>query len=97
MKTTVVIFLMALMSFGACKKSTNTVDAIVVRDCTGVYLQMNGEDFFVCNYKKLSKYEDGEKVKAAFSTISSCQSDQVVCLMLHPSAGTIDVSYIEKR
>lgn len=97
MKTILVIFLMALISFGACKKSANTVDAIVIRDCTGVYLQMNGEDYFVCNYKKLNKFEDGEKVKAEYTMVSSCNSDQVVCMMFHASAGTIDVSTIEKR
>lgn len=82
MKTSVVIFLIALMSLSACKKPSDTVDALVMRDCTGVYLQMNGEDFLVCNYKKLNKFEDGDKVKAAFTNISSCQSDQIVCMML---------------
>lgn len=97
MKTIAVVFLISLMCFSACKKATNTVDATVVRDCTGVYVQVSGEDYFVCNYKKLNKYSDGDMVKVEFTRISTCQSDQVVCLMLHPSVATIDVGYIEMR
>ena len=84
----VLIFLMC-----ACHKQ-EMQKAVIVRDCTGVYLQMNGQDFFVCNREKLDKYEDGEDVSVSVESLKSCDNNFAACLMLHPSAGFVKVKQI---
>ena len=65
----------------------------VVRDCTGTYLQFDGKDYFVCNKSRLAPFADGSMVNAAFSRVTSCPaSDDVVCMMYHEHAGTVEVT-----
>jgi hypothetical protein len=92
MKTIAVILLSALL-FGSCEKNCKSM--LVVRDCTGTYLRDDGKDYHVCNVGKLSKFSDGETVDATYHVISSCNSDEVVCMMLHPNQGWIEVDSVK--
>lgn len=88
------LFLAFLVS--NCEKN-NLQEAIIVRDCTGVYLQMNGQDFFVCNREKLDKFEAGDDVKVSVQSLKSCDNNFAVCLMLHQSAGIVKVNQVVNK
>jgi len=91
---TVILLLSAILT--NCKKeSTQTVT--VVRDCTGTYLRWHEKDYQVCNLEKVFSFPHGAVVAATFSKIKECNGsakDEIVCLMLHPNEGRIEVNRI---
>jgi hypothetical protein len=83
--------------FPACKKERNQTMTIV-RDCTGTYLRLEGKDYQVCNLEKVSSFSDGTLVTATFKKIKECNGsakDAIVCLMLHPNEGWIEVEKVK--
>ena len=82
----------------SCKKQDSDMQTVtVVRDCTGTYLRYQEKDYQVCNLEKLNSYADGAVVLANFRKISQCTgsaNDAVVCYMLHPNEGWIEVEKI---
>jgi hypothetical protein len=82
----------------SCDKEANK-NALVVRDCTGTYLQIDGKDYQVCNLEKVNSFPAGTPVAASFEKLDECNGsakDAVVCLMLHPSEGWIEVTDIQQ-
>lgn len=69
--------------------------ALVVADCTGVYLRMDGLDYRVCN-AELLKDQKGERVKVSYKKIKSCNADKnkVVCMMYRKNEGLIQVKLL---
>jgi len=70
---------------------------IVIKDCTGSYLQFKEEDYHICNIEVVENYTNGTEVKASFKKIDDCpENDEVVvCEMLHKNKGWIEVTEIE--
>ncbi len=70
---------------------------IVVRDCTGIYLQLDEKDYEVCNTIKVASYSYGDTVKVLFNRIERCTLPSLgpVCQMVHPNEGSIEVIEIE--
>ena len=67
---------------------------IVVRDCTGTYLQKDGKDYQVCNLEKVQAFAAGQSVTVSYKKLSVCKgsaADAIVCLMLHANEGWIEV------
>ncbi len=88
-------FLIILVIAAACAK---TKTATVVRDCTGVYLNMNGKDYRVCNIEKISNYKHGQEITVSYKLVSSCDgtaNDQPVCFMLHEYESWIEVKKVK--
>jgi hypothetical protein len=86
-----------LFSSFSCKKATD-VSAIVIKDCTGVYLRVNESDYRVCNSEKLDDYDDAAKVNAAFKLAgeTNCRAkEDIVCMMLHEYKDWIVVTHVE--
>jgi len=82
-KSIFTLLLVLLVVITGCTKQKK---ATVVRDCSGVYLNMNGKDYRVCNIEKISNYKHGQEITASFKRLSSCDesaNDQPVCFMLH--------------
>lgn len=80
----------------SCKKQ-DLEKMTVVKDCTGTYLKYEGKDYHVCNLQKLESYADGDLVNANFIQIKECNgsaNDEIVCYMLHPNEGWIEVQRI---
>ncbi len=95
---TLAIFLLTVFS---CQKDCSLPEPessmMVVRDCTGTYLRINGKDYRVCNLEKVEPFADGSKVVATFIKIDPCNGsakDAVICYMLHPNEGWIEVTSI---
>jgi len=91
------VLLLLFLVFSSCKKE-NDQEVTVVRNCTGTYLRWNQKDYQVCNLEKVSGFEDGASLKATFKKIKTCQgsaNDQIVCKMLYPNDGFIEVLKIK--
>ena len=95
MKTLQFLLMSALFLTGCIKKECKSM--LVVRDCTGTYLRLDGKDYQVCNIGKLSDLSSGTTVNATFHKINSCpeQDEAVVCMMLHENEGWIIVDKVQ--
>jgi len=80
----------SLIAIVSCNKETAN-NAIVVRDCTGTYLSIDGDDFYVCNPDKITGYSDGTKVNVSYKSIEECTVEGIVCYMYHPKKGNVEV------
>lgn len=64
--------------------SRHKVEGVVVKDCTGVYLQINNKDYLVCNYDMLSNISAGNTIAVDFHKDKNCSSFDFVCELYHP-------------
>lgn len=94
-------FLLFLMSCysnripsGATK---HTATAMVSKDCSGTYLRLSNGDHFVCNWKMLEDYKNGDIVTATFVYSDNCkrQGPFDICMVNHPTAGFVTVASIK--
>lgn len=70
-------------------------NSIVIKDCTGSYLQIDGSDFRICNQSKVEHIPSGTEVVAVFRSSSTCEADnEIVCLMYHEYEDDIRISKI---
>ncbi len=79
---------------GSAKTSeTKAAQGTIVRDCTGTYVNMDGKDYIVCNFKKLQNKERGAKISFTYEVSKDCpESDgTAVCMMYHEHAGMIRI------
>jgi hypothetical protein len=86
-----------LFTLYACTAGTG-ITAIVVKDCSGTYLRVDGKDYHVCNLEKTDPFADGATVSVAFKKIPECNGsakDAVICFMLHENEGWIEVEKIK--
>ena len=69
----------------------------VIKDCTGSYLRLNGNDYHICNFKIVDTFDNGTKVEGSFNKIDECiDNDEVVCEMYHQNEGWIEVTIINQ-
>jgi hypothetical protein len=93
-KVLLLISVFSLLTIVSCNKESGT-NATVVRDCTGTYLEMNGDDYFICNPDKIAGFSDGTKVNVSYKSIEECTVNGVVCYMYHPKKGDIEVTDVK--
>ena len=87
------LYILFILITISCTKINKQV--IVVRDCTGAYLRLDGKDYHVCNLEKIETFTDGSIITASFKKISVCNGSAVnsaVCGMLHENEGWIEVT-----
>jgi transposase len=92
-KYTFILLSMVVLLLFSCEKSGKSVQ--VVRNCTGIYLRVNGKEYRVCNSEKLSEYPNGVSIKVSYKHIKKCNSDDIVCMMVYPNDGDIKVLQIK--
>ncbi len=88
----IIILLFTTLS---CLKINKSV--IVIRDCTGTYLRLDGKDYHVCNLEKVESFLDGTVITATFKKIKKCNcsaNDVPVCLTIHNNEGWIEIKKI---
>ncbi|MES2799405.1 MAG: hypothetical protein V4638_05265 [Bacteroidota bacterium] len=101
MKNLIVICLLCGFAFlmNSCAVS-KSVEAKVVRDCTGVYVRIDEKDYLVCNKSKLVNFENGDLVLVKSNetdNIDECEGkNDIVCMMYHEHAAVVTVSSIKK-
>lgn len=84
-----------LISFVACKKEKN-VNAIIVKDCTGTYLNIGGADYAVCNIELISKKKDGDAVTVTYKPSKlDCTGQYVSCTTKHEHSGWILIEKVK--
>ncbi len=83
---------------GTTPSDTDTVytevKAEFVKDCTGSYLKIDGNDYKVCNFESTANYEAGDVIYASITKLSECSTispDQYTCKMAHAYASYIKV------
>lgn len=90
----IIVSILALM-FMSCSKVNNR-NMVVIKDCTGTYLQFKGDDFQVCNAEKVENYENGTEVIASFKKINDCSDhNEFICELYHINKGWIIVTKIK--
>jgi len=81
----------------SCKKECYRT-AVVIRDCTGTYLQISGKDFKVCNVEKVSPFAEGTILNLTFNEVNTCpgsENEEVFCSMNHATEGCIEDGKIQ--
>lgn len=90
---TLFIFTSFLIASGACRKIQDK-EMIVIKDCTGSYLQWHGKDYRICNMESVDNYSSGTKVTATFKKIKECHgsaNEKFFCAMAHAHEGWVEV------
>jgi len=90
MKKIILIIISVMLVAGvACKKKKN-VNAIVVRDCTGTYLNIGGADYAVCNNELLQPKLNGDAVTVTYKPSKlDCTGQVPTCTSKHEHSGWI--------
>ena len=78
----------------SCEKSK--IKMTVIKDCTGIYLRKNAQDYYVCNDDVIESYSSGEKIKVSYELLEQCFGilEPVSCEMDHPYESKIEVTNI---
>lgn len=64
----------SLFVFASCSKDFLQVDAIVEKNCTGSYLKINDNFFYVCNSEKVASYTSGQAISVSYEALEGCKS-----------------------
>ena len=70
------------------------VKAEFIKDCTGSYLRMDGNDYKICNYENTSAYENNDVIYASIRKVKDCTNsspDVMTCKMFHAFVANIEV------
>lgn len=70
------------------------VKAEFIKDCTGSYLRMDGNDYKICNTQNTESYEHNDVVYASIRKIKECRNsspDVMTCKMYHAYVANIEV------
>lgn len=93
-KNVLLLVAMALLIGVSCKKEKN-VNAKVVRDCTGIYLNIGGSDYVVCNVELILHKKDGDAVSVTYKPSKfECTGSVPTCTTKHETAGWIVIEKI---
>jgi hypothetical protein len=97
MKFTLVFFGLTLV-LSSCS-TVSGIEAVVVRDCTGTYVRVEGKDHLVCNRDKLKAFETGDTVRVRFKKTTYCQElkDEIVCMMYHEHEGMVKLIKVNPK
>lgn len=73
-----------------------TSEVKIVRNCSGTYIQYNGQDYKVCNEEILDAFENESQIKLTFKDSSPCKipKDVAICMMYHPHLGNVEITSI---
>ena len=70
----------------------------IIRDCTGVYLDVDGKDYQICNADKVKGYKENTEIKVVYEITEKCKEfdGKAVCMMYHPKEALIRIKEIKK-
>ena len=59
--------------------------AVVIKDCTGVYIEVDKKHHKVCNKEILEHVPHSKEISVSYQFVNSCEShsDDAICLMYH--------------
>lgn len=94
-KTAVLIFL--AFALAACTKEKNEM-ATIIKNCTGVYIQVEGKNFLVCNEEIFADFNNGSSKRVVFKRVKNCnykKEKEVQCMMYFQHEGKVEVLEVE--
>lgn len=96
MKNRILFICLVGLLFSACTK-VNEQTLTIEKNCTGVYLEQNGQFFYVCNDAILKDFEDGDKISVSYKKINKCGAENTgfICHLAFPNHGNIKVLKIQ--
>lgn len=75
----------------ACKKE-KIKNVTIIKDCSGVYIQKNNEDYLVCNDDLLENYNTGDELNVTYKKIDNCNfENKFFCMMVHAHEGVVEI------
>ncbi len=90
-----ILFSIVILTALSCKKEKN-VNAIVVKDCTGIYLNIGGSDYAVCNAELILQKSDGDAVTVTYKPSKlDCTGQYVSCTTKHEHSGWIVIEKVK--
>lgn len=99
MKKLFILFLAtSIFAFTSCSKDFLQVDAIVEKNCTGSYLKINDNFFYVCNSEKVGSYSSGQTISVSYEALEGCKSKGTPnCDLNFNYEGIIEIKEILQR
>lgn len=72
---------------------TYNSEVVVVKNCTGTYIQFKGQDYKVCNNEMLANFKNESKIRITFKDSKQCEipKDTAICMMYHPFIDYVEV------
>lgn len=87
-------YIILLLSLFSCSKNEN--DAILIKDCTGAYLRIDNEDFYITNYEIVDHIESSTHLNVDFKNKKESEQKFIaICMMHHETAGVIEITKIK--
>jgi hypothetical protein len=72
--------------------------AKIVRNCTGTYLRVAGENHLVCNAEILNDWEDNKTVKVQTRNLTTCAPpDGEICALYFDYKNVVEITQIKMR
>lgn len=78
----------------SCNKE-NDKKVTVIRDCTGTYLQINNNEYKVCNPEKIKNYIHGTTIVASYRITSNCKENSFACQLYHPFKDYVKINRVK--
>lgn len=94
-KILALLIIIPFLGIISCSKQSSEIT--LVRDCTGTYARINGDDWLICNYADITDYPDGSVMDVEFIQLQECSASEPpesTCLEYHESRGFIRISAI---
>lgn len=90
-----VSIVLSFLVVSSCSRSTYKV--LIVKDCTGSYIQWNNKDYRICNPELTDDRANGSRLRVNFHRQSSCPLDtnQQICALYHPTEGYVKIVEIK--
>lgn len=88
---TLMYSLFVLFLLTTCDKKVEYTSVIVVRDCSGTYLNLNGKDYFVCNPDKITSVLDNSELLVTYAPCDECTDRQTHCTIARPFEGCFTI------
>lgn len=89
------ITLVLLTGLLSCSKQKQS-NARVVKNCTGNYLTIKGNDYLICNESIVADYVSGDEVYVHYEKTNGndCDFNEAMCLMVHDYKGIIIIKSV---
>jgi hypothetical protein len=90
------IFFLSFAMAGCTKEKNEMVT--IVKNCTGVYIQIEGKHFLVCNEEVFANIDNGSSKRIVFKKVKSCKAKndkEIVCTMYFQHEGKVEVLQVD--
>ena len=93
MKNTLLII--GVFALFSCTK--NNKEGVVIKDCTGTYIEIGNLDYRVCNVEITDAFAEGTEVEIDFRKVRKCEAQDslIRCELFHEYVSTIKIKSLK--